>query len=62
MARLKDLESGAVAERRYVAKRFVYLESEEDVQILGDRWFSDRGHLSGSAITHWMRAVSRGGG
>lgn len=43
MASLKDLESGDLAERRYVAKRFVYLESEEDVQILAERWFNDHG-------------------
>lgn len=43
MATLKDLESGDLAERRYVAKRYVYLESEEDVQILAERWFNDRG-------------------
>ncbi|NEX22625.1 DUF4435 domain-containing protein, partial [Thiorhodococcus mannitoliphagus] len=42
MASLKNLESGDLAERRYVAKRYVYLESEEDVQILA-RWFNDRG-------------------
>ncbi|MBK1722881.1 hypothetical protein [Thiocystis violacea] len=43
MASLKNLESGDLAERRYVAKRYVYLESEEDVQILAERWFNDRG-------------------
>jgi hypothetical protein len=43
MGRLKDVESGEIAERRYVAKTFVYLESDEDVQILGVRWFNDRG-------------------
>lgn len=43
MASLKNLESGDVAERRYVAKRYVYLESAEDVQILAERWFNDRG-------------------
>ncbi len=43
MASLKELESGDVAERRYVAKRFVYVESEEDVQILAERWLNDRG-------------------
>jgi hypothetical protein len=43
VATLKDLESGNLAERRYVAKRYVYLESEEDVQILAERWFNDRG-------------------
>ena len=43
MATLKDLGSGDLAERRYVAKRYVYLESEEDVQILAERWFNDRG-------------------
>ena len=42
MARLKDLDTGSAAERRYVAKKFIYLESEEDVQILSERWFSDR--------------------
>lgn len=43
MAALKELASGDLAERRYVAKRFIYLESEEDVQILAERWFNDRG-------------------
>lgn len=43
MARLKDLDTGSAAERRYVAKRFIYLESEEDVQILAERWFIERG-------------------
>lgn len=43
MASLKEIESGDVAERRYVAKRFIYVESEEDVQILAERWFNDRG-------------------
>ena len=42
MARLKDVTSGPIAERRYLAKKFVYLESQEDVQILADRWFNDR--------------------
>lgn len=42
MARLKDLDTGSAAERRYVAKKFIYLESEEDVQILSERWFNDR--------------------
>jgi hypothetical protein len=42
MARLKELDTGSAAERRYVAKKFIYLESEDDVQILSERWFSDR--------------------
>lgn len=42
MARLKDVTSGPLAERRYLAKKFIYLESQEDVQILADRWFNDR--------------------
>ena len=42
MARLKDVTSGPIAERRYLAKKFVYLESQEDVQILADRWFNNR--------------------
>ena len=42
MARLKDLDTGSMAERRYVAKKFIYLESEEDVQNFSERWLSDR--------------------
>jgi hypothetical protein len=42
MARLKELDTGSAAERRYVAKKFIYLESDDDVQILAERWFSDR--------------------
>lgn len=42
MARLKDLDTGSAAERRYVAKKFINLESEEDVQIFSERWFNDR--------------------
>ena len=54
MARLKDLDTGSAAERRYVAKKFIYLESEEDVQILGERWFIDRGER--------IELLSAGGG
>lgn len=35
MASLKELESGDVAERRYVAKRFVYVESTGNVYCVG---------------------------
>jgi hypothetical protein len=43
MASLKDVKSGPMAERLYVAKRFIYLESPEDVQFFADRWFIDSG-------------------
>lgn len=42
MGSLKDVASSGIAERRYVAKKFIYVESVEDVQILGVRWFNDR--------------------
>lgn len=43
MPSLKRIPSAGAAERRYVAKRFVYVESEDDVRILGERWFIDKG-------------------
>ncbi len=43
MGSFNNLESSDQVERRNVAKRFVYLESEEDVQVFGERWFFERG-------------------
>lgn len=54
MARLKDLDTGSTAERRYIAKKFVYVESEEDVLILAGRWFNDKGER--------VELLSAGGG
>lgn len=42
MARLKDLRSATIAERRYIDKCFIYVESSEDVQFLQHRWFNDQ--------------------
>ncbi len=43
MTNFKDISSSHSTEQRYVNKRFVYLESEEDVQIYGERWFNNVG-------------------
>lgn len=43
MARLKEFGSSIDVEYRYIHKRVVFVESEDDVQILAERWFNDRG-------------------
>lgn len=43
MSSFNNIESSDRIERRNVAKRFIYLESEEDVQVFGERWFFERG-------------------
>jgi len=43
MASFKQIDNAHTAEKRYVAKRILYVESEEDVQIFAERWFNDRG-------------------
>lgn len=40
---LKDFEAGDIVQRRYLGKRFFYVESEEDKQILGERCFPEHG-------------------
>lgn len=58
MASLKDVKSGPVAERLYVGKRFIYLESPEDVQVFADRWFID----SGESVEFLAAGDDSGGG
>lgn len=43
MASLKSLDNAQTAEKRYIAKRFIYVESGEDVYFLYDCWFYDKG-------------------
>lgn len=43
MSSFNKIKSSDQIELRNVAKRFIYLESKEDVQVFGERWFSERG-------------------
>jgi hypothetical protein len=43
MASLKSLDNAQTAEKRYIAKRFIYVESGEDVYFFHDCWFYDKG-------------------
>jgi len=41
MAAFKDKNKTEFTEKSYLSRLFVYLESEEDRQIIGERWFFD---------------------
>lgn len=43
MPSLKDLQQTDAIDSAYLDKAIVYLESEEDVQIIKERWFFDEG-------------------
>ncbi len=43
MARLKKLDDAQIFKKRYAAKRVIYVESKEDIRILYEHWFSDKG-------------------
>lgn len=43
MSSFNKIESSDQIELRNIAKRFIYLESKEDVLVFGERWFPDRG-------------------
>jgi hypothetical protein len=43
MGSFNNIESSDQVERRNIAKRFIFLESEEDVQVFGGRWFFECG-------------------
>lgn len=66
MPSLKDLEQTDAIDGAYLDKAIVYLESEEDVQIIKERWFFDEGRYvefksvdagSGGGCTQVVRQV-----
>ena len=67
MPSLKDLQQTDAIDSAYLDKAVVYLESEEDVQIIKERWFFDQGRYvefksvdagSGGGCTQVVRQVA----